>query len=273
MLVEDFDFAIRLTNTMNWNFDEEDFQFMTNLEPEGCFVLFDDSERIGLATTIRYNKVGWLGNVIVSENYRGRGCGSLLVKNAVKYLKNNGVETVGLYAYIQRIPFYERIKFKYSSEFIHMKGKGISVSVKTPIVKASKEDLRHIIELDYQTFGASRRRLLESIFKDKGNLCYISKDSQCVTGFIMAKVYHEMTEIGPLVCNEGRDDIAIDLIKTILRKLRNVEAFLYIPKREYLILKMLKRLGFKEDFRLAKMYHGPSIVYNNIYLAESLERG
>ncbi|UCH02561.1 MAG: hypothetical protein JSV20_01885, partial [Candidatus Bathyarchaeota archaeon] len=185
----------------------------------------------------------------------------------------NNIETIGLYAYLQRIPFYERIQFKYFSEFVRMKGTGISVSAKTPIRKASQKDLQDIIDLDQHTFGVSRRSLLDSIFNEKSNLCYVSKDNTRVLGFIMAKVYNEMAEIGPLVCIEGRDYIAINLIKTILRMLRNYEIFLCIPTRESRILKTLKRLGFKEDFRLAKMYHGPSISSNNIYLAESLERG
>ena len=36
----DFQFATDLANTMNWNMATEDFEFMTSLEPEGCFVAF-----------------------------------------------------------------------------------------------------------------------------------------------------------------------------------------------------------------------------------------
>ena len=65
MRSEDFFFATELANTMDWNMAAEDFQFMAQLEPEGCLVLFDDSTPIGIATCINYGKVGWFGNLIV----------------------------------------------------------------------------------------------------------------------------------------------------------------------------------------------------------------
>ena len=65
---KDFGFAVELANTMDWNMATEDFQFAKQLEPEGCFVLFDDSKRVGIATCISYGKVGWFGNLIVDAS-------------------------------------------------------------------------------------------------------------------------------------------------------------------------------------------------------------
>ncbi|MGE5533230.1 MAG: hypothetical protein ACM3UN_02645, partial [Bacillota bacterium] len=63
MLAKDFLFATKLANTMNWNMAKEDFEFMSSLEPEGCFVLFDGSKKLGIATCISYGKIGWFGNL------------------------------------------------------------------------------------------------------------------------------------------------------------------------------------------------------------------
>ena len=98
MRPEDFAFAVELANTMDWNMATEDFEFMTQLEPEGCLVLFDGLKPVGIATCIVYGKVGWFGNLIVEEEYRHKGAGSFLVKYAVEYLLGKGVETIGLYA-------------------------------------------------------------------------------------------------------------------------------------------------------------------------------
>jgi hypothetical protein len=46
-----------------------------------------------------------------------------------------------------------------------------------------------------------------------------------------------------------------------------------MPKKEHAILNMLMEVGFKESFRVARMFFGASVVDNCIYVAESLERG
>ena len=99
MSPSDFQFATDLANTMNWNMTVEDFEFNSSLEPEGCFVAFEDSERVGIATCINFGTVGWFGNLIVEEEFRRKGAGRLLVKHAANYLQSKGAKTIGLYAY------------------------------------------------------------------------------------------------------------------------------------------------------------------------------
>jgi GNAT superfamily N-acetyltransferase len=118
MKVDDFPFAVQLANTMDWNMALEDFEFMAKLEPKGCFVLFQGSERVGIATSVSFGKVGWFGNLIVKEDHRKKGAGAFLVKHAVDYLKGTGVETIGLYAYLHLIGFYENFGFKPDVDFL-----------------------------------------------------------------------------------------------------------------------------------------------------------
>jgi GNAT superfamily N-acetyltransferase len=273
MSLEDLEFAVRITDSMSWNLVEEDFKFMMHLEPDGCFVLLSDSERVGIATTISFNKVGWLGNIIVSESHRKLGAGSLLVRHCVKYLASKNVETVGLYSYIDKVPFYRRLGFEYNSEFTVLKGKGFSSPPKAGLREATKENIQEVIDYDQSCFGASRRKLLEPILLDPHNLCYMSIEDGRISGYAAAKVYEEMAEIGPLVCRQERHNIAIDLLKATLNRLRGFEVSMCVPKKENTILNMLKRAKFSENFRVAKMFFGPPIVKDCIYMAESLERG
>jgi len=269
----DFEFAVRITDTMNWNLSEEDFEFMLKLEPQGCFVLFDGAERVGMVTVVTYGKMGWLGNLIVADTHRKKGAGSLLAKHAVNYLTSKNVKTIGLYAYIDKIPFYKRLGFEYDSEFMVLDGRGLSSSVKANLRKAKKEDMREIIECDKSCFGGSRKKLLEHILLNPDNLCYVYVENGKTLGYAVAKVYEDMAELGPLVCRQGRSDIAIALIRANLNKLEKLEVSLCVPKKESAIINMLIKSGFAENFRVARMFFKPQTVKDCVYIAESLERG
>jgi N-acetylglutamate synthase-like GNAT family acetyltransferase len=269
----DFEFAVHITNLMGWGLVVQDFEFMMELEPEGCFVLLEDSDTVGIATTVSYGKLGWFGNLIVTENKRNRGAGTLLVKHALKYLTEKNVQTVGLYAYTERIPFYRRLGFECDSEFIVLKGKGFSSSVRANVRKAEKQQLGEIIAFDQSCFGASRRKMLEPILMDRDNLCFASTEDGHVSGFAAAKVYRGLAELGPLECKRGKAKTTADLLRATFNALEGLETSVFVPKKEKAIVSMLMQSGFHEEFRVEKMFHGPSIPEDCVYMAESLERG
>ena len=99
MATEDFPFAVALTDTERWGFTVDDFERLLALAPDGCFVVEHEDERAGLLTTCLYGKVGWIGNVIVSQRLRGKNLGAALVKHAVAYLESKGAKADRLWAY------------------------------------------------------------------------------------------------------------------------------------------------------------------------------
>jgi GNAT superfamily N-acetyltransferase len=273
MTLEDFAFAIQITDQMDWGLAEDDFEFMIELEPEGSFLLLDGSEKIGIATTISFDKIGWFGNLIVSGKRRKEGAGSSLVTHAIKYLTSKNVETIGLYAYKERIPFYERLGFQFDSEFIVLKGTAFSSQVKPNLKRAQKQDTDKIIDYDRFCFGASRRKLLEPILSDRDNLCYMHIEDAQISGYAVAKVYRGVAELGPLMCREGRDDVAINLLRAIFRELEGREVSMCVAEKENSIVNMLTESGFSESFRVARMFRGRPVGGNCICATESLERG
>jgi GNAT superfamily N-acetyltransferase len=273
MSAEDFDFAVHITDRTGWGLAKSDFEFMMELEPKGCYVLREDSERIGIATAVSFGKVAWFGNLIVDESSRGRGAGSLLVNHALKYLKSKKVETVGLYAYMERIPFYRRLGFKSDSDFIVMKGKAFPSTVLDGIRQAAKRDLKKIIDFDSSCFGESRRKMLEPILSDADNLCCLCVEDEKIMGYAVAKVFRGIAELGPLVCEKGRSKTAISLLKSTFNSLKNSDVSLFVPEKEDAVLSMLTQKGFSQAFKVERMFHGPPHATECVYLAESLERG
>ena len=273
MRPEDFVFAVELANTMDWNMATEDFEFMTQLEPEGCLVLFEGSKPVGIATCISYGKVGWFGNLIVKEEYRHKGAGSFLVKHAVEYLLRKGVETIGLYAYPILTKFYSNQGFKADEDFAVLQAQIQETLTKEELSQIGKHNIQAVTKFDKECFGGDRKRLLESIILDEGNISYcVSKDNE-VVGYVAATVYERMAWVGPLICQRGNRDAAVALLKAALEKLAGKTVYLALPKKETLLVNMLFSLGFKQDFDVVQMFFGPKVAKNCIYLAESLERG
>ena len=275
MELKDFPFAVSLANTMNWNMTSEDFEFNMRLEPNGCFVLLDNAQPVGLATCISYGQVGWFGNLVVRDSARKQGAGNQLVQHAVSYLKKAGATTIGLYAYPHLAAFYSKIGFKLDTDFLVLKADAVSALPhdSRSVRQTETQDLPTFIDFDRGCFGASRKKILESILKNHDNVGYIAVEGPEKVGFVIAKVYDEAAEIGPLNCKKSKPEAAAKLLGSVLGRLEGFEAYMYMPAAETALLNQAFKAGFKEEFRLKRMFLGPVVAKTCIYSAESLERG
>jgi predicted N-acetyltransferase YhbS len=269
----DYDQCITLTDQVNWGFDRQDFKFMTDLEKEGCFVAADGNKIIGLLTSASFGWLGWVGNVIVDPERRREGIGAALVKKALNYLGTRSVKTVGLYAYTNVVPFYETLGFKRDKPYSYMicdkaDWKG---GVYTPL---QLRDLPEVVELDEDCFGTSRKRLLEAIYELPQSLCTISTDETGFDSYLMARRWNSSAEIGPWVSQQGHEEKAFQLLRSMGPMLHGVEAHIGVPADREDLVSFLSNLGFKEDFPLVRMYKGGFPEDGQCALAvESLERG
>ena len=266
--------AVKLTNTMEWGFEEADFKFMMKLEPKGCFVALDDARFIGLTTTINFESLGWVGNVIVEMDYRDRGIGSILIQRSISYLKGRGVKTIGLYSYEDTIPFYEKLGFKRDKAFIYLVGSGVEYSETKTVKQMGDEDFKKAVELDKHCIGVSREKLLRNIFTKSRNLCYTTFEGDDLVGFVMARKSSNTVEAGPLICKAGSEGKAIDLLNVLLRSFIGFEVYLGVPEDKLKLITKLKAWKFREKFKVVKMYSGSILQDKGCVLAmESLERG
>lgn len=269
----DYLFATELANTMNWNMSTEDFAFNKALEPEGCFVLFDNSAPIGIATCISYERIGWFGNLIVKEESRKCGAGSFLVKHAVDYLHEKGVKTIGLYAYPHLVHFYGSLGFKEDTDFIMLKANGAKSSTSETPTPIQQYNLPEVTRFDEEYFGGNRERVLRSIIEKEGNVGYFIREDKKVVGYVLAKIFPGMVELGPLVCPQNRFDAATKLLNGLLAQTSGKEVYLCLPKNQTAMIRFLLDIGFEEELALVRMFLSKNPSKNCIYIAESLERG
>lgn len=272
---QDFPFAVELTDTLNWNMTDEDFEFNMLLEPNGCFTLFDHQERVGLATCISYGNLGWFGNLIVKVSCRKKGAGTFLVNHAVNYLKSLGVTAVGLYANLNAADFYEAMGFRRGEDFVFLTATPVSFTDRSrnDLKILEKHEIPEIVDFDRRCFGGYRKKLLEQILQNEDNLCFAAKDSTKLFGYVAAKVYGDVAEVGPLVCLPKQPKTAQKLLAEVLSKLHGSGAYMSLPVAETALLDLASKAGFQEKFRVARMFLGSVVPQDCVYIAESLERG
>lgn len=273
MMPNDFAFAVSLTDGENWAYVEEDFERLLSYEPEGCFVAESEKQLVGIVTTTSYAQLGYIGNVIVEERFRGRGVGQQLVKNALKYLIGIGAKTVHLTSYLNTIRFYEKLGFE--SEFPIS---SMSVGTKRfgfldhQVWKES--DVDRILQLDRTYFGGDRSRIIRRMMADFPDLLLTSKGTSF--GYIATSCTEKSCEIGPLIVESGDVEAAERLLKGVLGVVSADLARIFVPHTNQSATELVKSLGFKEDFRTVRMFHGqPNTVERNegIFAIGALEKG
>ena len=133
--------------------------------------------------------------------------------------------------------------------------------------------LRAIEEFDGRCFGGNRKKLLESIILEKGNLGYCKFENNEVVGYVAATVYETMAWVGPLTCKADKVEVAASLVKAVLSILAGLSVYTVVPKKETDLASLFFKAGFREEFSVKRMFFGEFTAKNCIYLAESLERG
>lgn len=272
MVPDDFSFAVELTDTMNWKLTVDDFIFNKVLEPNGCFVLFYNNERVGLVTSVSYGPVGWFGNLVVKNFLRGKSAGDLLVKHVIAYLQNLGVDSIGIYSYPDLKNFYAKFGFVSRNYFTFLKAEEVFYVKSNKMPLLDNNSLPRVIDFDKKYFLGNRQTLLRKILSSK-HLGFMSVENEEVIGYVLAKVHEPSVEIGPLVCSKDRPDVALDLLNAVFSKISGYTGFICVPSDDVLILDAVGSVGFKEEFKVVRMFLGAAVAEDCIYLPESLERG
>jgi len=265
--------SVALTNLMKWGFEEEDFSFMMELEPKGCFVATKGNRIIGVVTSVSFGQIGWVGNVIVAPEERGRGVGAALVSEALNHLKAEDITTIGLYAYRNAVSFYEKLGFKANRDFSWFTCRNVSwTGEKMPA--PDSPDLKAILEFDELCFGAPRKKLLKAIYGSPLGICEAILEGGKPTTYLMVAKSSATAEIGPWICAPGQEEDAFRLFTSLGNELQGLEAHVGVPSDRSDIVDFLLSLGFAEDFHVVRMFHGPVPPDRGCVLAmESLERG
>jgi len=203
MREEDLTFAAECTAAEGWESENQ-----TTLEgfylsdPESCLLAEENGQSVGICVATCYGASGFIGELIVSPEARGRGVGAALLNHGVWVLRERGVETIYLDGVVKAVHLYERNGFHKICRSWRFSGN--LTGKKSPHVRRmTLGDLDQVFALDKGSFGADRSFYLKRRLELFPGLSYVMLESERVTGFIQGRGGNDWLAAGPWVVEEG----------------------------------------------------------------------
>lgn len=154
---KDWQFFLKLARAEGWRIPPRELELYRGPLADCAFVLRRDGEVCGFVTTVAHERSGWIGNLLVPAECRGRGYGSRLFDHAVDFLRHAGMTRICLTASELGRPLYAKKGFQVVGG-IRRWVRGMDETADTP--STGEGDFDELCRLDSRVWGESRRRLL-----------------------------------------------------------------------------------------------------------------
>ena len=197
MTPEDIDFATGCTCSVGWfSENREAFECFLAADPHGCFVATVGSQKAGICVATRYQRHGFIGELVITGEMRIHGIGRPLFTHALNYLTGHGIENIFLDGALNAVPFYENMGFRKICRSLRFKGK--MREKKHDVVRRLRpEDMDSLCLKDENAFGDDRGFFLRFRLTRHPELCFVQEIDGETAGYIMARPGRGLLAVGP----------------------------------------------------------------------------
>lgn len=254
----EIDFALRCTIQEGWLSEtRESFESFYARDPDGCFVAESDKRLIGICVATCYGSDGFVGELIVIEDMRGRGVGRRLLEHSIDYLENRGAQNILLDGDLPAVPLYEKVGFRKICRSLRFVGR--IEGKPCPDVRPMKaDDLEVIRTMDREAFGADRSFFLERRFECHPELCRVSTIRDALSGFIMGLPGNNILSVGPWIVRENHEEAA-HLLEDLALGAPNVDLRIGVLETNAHAVEVVQSFGSMESREPSwRMVRGPS---------------
>jgi ribosomal protein S18 acetylase RimI-like enzyme len=244
--------GMRLKDAAGWNQTEEDWRRFLRANPEGCFVADWKGQVTGTATTIIYeDRFAWIGMVLVDPEFRGRGIGSALLGHTLDYLHARKVPCTKLDATPQGKGLYQRLGFRSEYEIErHILKRGAGAAR----LPAREEDVRIVLGMDRDVFGADRSAVLSSVASAAPEFVITARQGRTLSGYALGRRGSRADHLGPWVaCNRAA---AREILERFLDRSGRNFVLVDVVKDNAWAPALLAEKGFKFSRNLTRMWRG-----------------
>ncbi len=243
---DDLPFADALRAAEGWNQTRADWERLLEHQPDGCFLAIWNGRPAGVVTTtIHGGRLGWIGMMLVSAEFRRRGIASALLRRSLDFLSASGVACVKLDATPAGQPVYERLGFR--AEWAWQRRERLGTSVPKVVVGG---DAWIPPAWDAAIFGADRRTWLARVASGAKVIC---RDD----GYAMLRPGSRAAYLGPIAANDPK--LAESMIRELLA---NVDSPVIwdLPERNRAGIALAESLGFRPVRDLVRMWTGNELI-------------
>jgi ribosomal protein S18 acetylase RimI-like enzyme len=240
---------LKIASAENWVAEPWEFTFLLSVFPAGCFCMRDNAGKaIAFVTSLQHENSGWIGNLIVAEEFRDKGIGDALFRKALEALQATDAETFWLTASNAGKSLYEKYGFSGLDTVVRWSGTGRRrhSGNTRQVDHAGTSTLANSI--DCQAWGDRRDALLAAT-AGRGRLL------QENSGFMVLQPCGADVQIGPFsALDSGTAEV---LFETALRAIPlGTKVFLDAPVSNRSALRMFNRRGMRIAGRNELMYAG-----------------
>lgn len=240
----------------DWKFDYEALiREYINDDFFYAFIQIEKDKVVGTGNIFAKENIGWLGNIMVDRDSRGKGLGYKMTKFLIDFLINKGCETQLLIATELGEAVYQKLGFKKMTEYQSFTSEQDSdFKITDSIRKIELSDFQSVYRLDLETNGENRTHLIQKFYKN--GFGYFSGDNELL-GFYLP-------EFGRGLILSRDQQAGIELLKLKHSKKGN-QTLLPVENRNG--IELLEKIGLKKGERSSRMILGKENdwIPNNIY--------
>lgn len=255
----DIDPFLKLAALEGWMAEPWEFEFLLAEFSQGCFAARgDDGKKVGFVTSLRHERSGWIGNLIVAPECRGKGIGEALFKKVMDTLFNSGVETIWLTASKSGMPLYQKFGFNHIDTIVRWKGNGRQRITGQETEADGVTDYSLLNDIDSLAWG-DRRGALVKVTASRGRVL------QQEAGFVVLQKCGNDRQLGPY-CAVGYG-AADALLKMALNSIPfGTKICLDAPASNRTALQLFNRNRFRITGSNELMYAGVKPAYQPEYI-------
>ena len=258
MTKQDIPGGVRLNTVVGWNQTGADWERFLAASPTGCFVMEDDGKIVGTAATLPYeDRFAWIGMVLVDPDYRNRGIGTTLLRQAIEYLDGSGIPTLKLDATPAGKPLYEKLGFvtEYEIDRWVLK-RNVTERPTQQHMTLSAADLSTVFGFDRQAFGADRSALLRSYNEYAPDLTLVLESKGQLKGYAFGRRGLFADHMGAWMSRD--EETARTLLSEFLLRSASDTIIVDALRSSRIATDLLREHGFSPARLLTRMYRGPN---------------